>query len=259
VFGAIRIATIRGIPIRLHITVLALFALLIVQAGWKVGILAGLIVFGSLLLHELGHSIVAQRYGIRIAAIVLHLMGGMALMTRPPERPRHEIVIAAAGPIVSFMLGLLLLGAMYVFGIPFEPPTPIPELSIPQLMSAAVMVNLAMGLFNLIPALPMDGGRIFRATLAHYLGTLRATKIAATVARVIGAGFVAAAFFTQSWSLALIGGLLFLLVSNEVRVAEAQEERKRRSEQAERETREEMMDPFGRRYVVITRLVDERN
>lgn len=258
-FGSLRIGTIRGIPIRIHITLLAMFAVLVVKLGWQFGFPAFLILFGSVLLHELGHSIVAQRYGIRIAGIVLHLLGGMALMAKPPEKPRQEIAIAAAGPLVSFVLGLTLFGVALVTGVPLGVnPFNAPPLNAETLLLFGASVNMAMGVFNLIPALPMDGGRIFRATLATWLGGLRATRVAASVARVFGVLFIGWAIYSEQWSFGLVGGLLFIMVGHEVRVAEALEERKRRSEMAERETREEAIDPFGRRYVVITRLADDR-
>jgi Zn-dependent protease len=252
VFGSIRIGTIRGIPIHLHITLLAMVALLVVKYQ-AIGLPAGFILFGSVLLHELGHSLVAQRYGIRIASIVLHLLGGMALMTRPPERPRHEIFIAAAGPAVSFTLGLALWGIGTIFGSDFSALF-TGRLEASTLISFGAYVNLLMGVFNLLPALPMDGGRIFRAALAERLGTLSATRIAAWVSRAFGAVFIAFGLYTGQYSLLIVAAMLFLMVWNEQRVAEAQEAAKQRA--TERETREEFIDAFGRRYVVITRVIE---
>jgi Zn-dependent protease len=255
VFGSIRIATIRGIPIHLHITLLAMFAVLIHQLEGVRGLFAGFILFGSVLLHELGHALVAQRFGIRIASIVLHLLGGMALMTRPPEKPRHEIYIAAAGPAVSFAIGLSLLIVGKFLGIDFTDRSLDGPLAI-AFIKIGAWVNTAMGIFNLLPALPMDGGRIFRASLAAWIGSLSATRIAAWVSRFFGVAFVGFGLFTGQYSLIIIGAMLFLMVWNELRVAEAQEAAKQRA--SERETREEFIDALGRRYVVITRLTEDR-
>ena len=92
-----------GIPIRPSLTVLVPFALLSLQFGaW--GLAAGVLLFGSVLLHELGHALVARRHGVEVTSIHLHLLGGVAVMTDMPREPRHEVEIAAAGPIVSFGL-----------------------------------------------------------------------------------------------------------------------------------------------------------
>jgi Zn-dependent protease len=239
--GSFRIATIRGIPIRIHFTLIAMFALLVGTFGWM-GVPAGILLFGSVLLHELGHSIVAQYHRIPITSITLHLMGGMALMARPPSSAKQEIEIAAAGPLVSLVLGLLFVAGVYIFG---------GDLSVehPSLIAYGALVNLGMFVFNLIPALPMDGGRIFRAALSSKLGVLRATRIAATVTRVFAALFMVVGLYTRAWSLLIIGALLLFMVSHEERVAEAQESMKN-------ETRELFIDPYGRRYIVITRLSD---
>lgn len=253
-FGSIRIATIRGIPIQLHITLLAMVALLVVQFGFALGLAAGFILFGSVLLHELGHALVAQRYGIRIASIVLHLLGGMALMTRPPERPRQEIAIAAAGPIVSFIIGMTLLGVCVVFGWMPANLSFRSTIGVEHLLAFGAAVNLAMATFNLVPALPMDGGRIFRAVLAERMGAFSATKVAAWVSRAFGVVFIATGLFTWQFAPVIIGAMLFLMVANELRVARAHEAEQQRA--SARETREEFIDTFGRRYVVITRTLD---
>jgi Zn-dependent protease len=242
-FSSIRIATIRGIPIRLHVTLLAVFALLLYNFG-LLGIPAGILLFGSVLLHELGHSIVAQRYGIRIASIELHLLGGMAMMTEMPRTPKQEMWIAAAGPLVSFVLGAFFLTLAMIAGgqFVFDAPRPI------DLLAYAALVNLGMGLFNLLPALPMDGGRIFRALLQQRLGRLRATRIAAMVSRGFGVLLIGLGLYLPQLALALIGGLLFLMVRGEERFAEQEALLRGRM------TREEYVDAWGRRWVVVTRL-----
>lgn len=261
-FGSIRIATIRGIPIHLHITLLAMFAVLIVRMGPAVGIPAGFILFGSVLLHELGHALVAQRYHIHIASIVLHLLGGMALMTRPPERPKHELLIAAAGPAVSFALGIVLALVATVAGIDLHPGRLLSgPIDLRDLLGLAALINLTMGIFNLIPALPMDGGRIFRAVLTGWMGAMGATRFAAWVSRIFGVAFIAIGLSLKprAYALVIVGVMLFLMVANELRVTEAQENARLKKEERPdlRETREEFIDAFGRRYVVTTRMIDE--
>jgi Zn-dependent protease len=258
VFGAVRIATIRGIPIRLHITLLAMFFLMMIKWGYAFGLAGGFILFGSVLLHELGHALVAQRYGIRIASIVLHLLGGMALMTRPPEKPRQEVAIAAAGPLVSFLIGGSLFAFGHLVGVHFSEFHFEQPYGFSDLLMFAAYTNLAMGIFNLVPALPMDGGRIFRAALAEWIGSLSATRIAAWVSRAFGVVFIGVGLMAHQFSLVIIGVMLFLMVWNELRVAEAQEAARIRASQLVdlRETREEFIDALGRRYVVVTRMID---
>ena len=217
---SLHIATVRGIPIRLHVTLLLVFLLLVLQFG-ALGVPAGVLLFGSVLLHELGHSVVAQHFGIPIARIDLHLLGGMAMMTGAPRTPKQEMLIAAAGPLVSLGLAVGFGGLAGLLG-----GTPGLELRGPaDLVAYTAVVNLGLALFNLIPALPMDGGRIFRAALASRFGDLRGTRIAATVSRIFGGLFVAAALYTGSLSLGLIGLFLFVLVGHEERLAAARASR----------------------------------
>lgn len=216
-FASLKLATIRGIPIRLHFSLLIVFGLMLFRFG-LMGIPAGILLFGSVLLHELGHSVVAQRYGIRISSINLHLLGGMAMMTEAPRTPKQEMWIAAAGPFVSFLLGALFLTAAVPFGasLDFTQPGAV------DLLAYGAALNMAMGLFNLVPALPMDGGRIFRAALQTRMPRLKATRIAATVSRGFGGLFIFLGLLWGQLSLSLIGLLLFFMVKGEERAAEAQ-------------------------------------
>jgi Zn-dependent protease len=278
---SIRVATVRGIPIRLHITLLATFALLIATLGPVFGIVAGVLLFGSVLLHELGHSVVAQRFGIRIASIDLHLLGGMALMTRPPRSATEEVKIAVAGPVVSLLLSAFFFSMTPVLHAPLRAAFAGPITGAALLSTLPGYLNLMMCFFNMIPALPMDGGRIFRAVLSARVGPLRATRIAARVSRIFAIAFVVVGVIKQAWSLCILAPLLFLMVGNEERIAEAQEALRERAESPHPyafepyaplarargdgpvidqngkivgETREEFIDRYGRRYVVITRL-----
>lgn len=211
-----RLGSVRGIPIYLHLTagIVALFFVL--QLGlW--GLPAAVLLFGSVLLHELGHAVVAQRYGIAIPRIDLHLLGGTASMASPPRTPREEILVAAAGPAVSFALAAAfgVLSVLFGFGLVGR------GFGFVDLLGYGAILNLVLGVFNLVPALPMDGGRIFRAALSPRFGPVRSTEIAATVSRVFGGLFVAAALFWGAFSLGLIGLLLFFLAGQEERSARA--------------------------------------
>lgn len=216
--GSIKIAVVRGIPIRVHFTLLIAFVLLTLQLGW-LGVPAGLLLFGSVLAHELGHSVVAQRYGIGISGIELHLLGGTALMRAQAANPSQEIRIALAGPAVSLAIGAsaslvaLLLGVQPSFA----------QFGLIDLLPYVAGVNLAMAVFNMIPALPMDGGRVLRAVLAKKYAPLTATRFAARLSRVFAGLFVVGGLFWGAFTLPLIGVMLFMLSKQEERAAELRE------------------------------------
>jgi Zn-dependent protease/CBS domain-containing protein len=139
---------------------------------------AALLLFGSVLLHEIGHSLVARRYRIPISQITLFVFGGVAQMRREPPGPRAEFLIAVAGPIVSFLLGGLLIG------LTASAPMGQGLVALGVLLGS---VNIQLGLFNLIPGFPLDGGRVLRAGLWAWSGDFnRATKQAALAGQGFG-------------------------------------------------------------------------
>jgi Zn-dependent protease len=178
--GSIEIGRAFGIPVRIHATFLLLVALLYLfvdGALATLGLLA--LVFGCVLLHELGHSLVARGFGLRVADITLWPLGGMARMSEIPENARIEALIAIAGPAVNFALAGLALVAL-VLGAAFGlEPAALPE----RLAWFFLTVNLIQGGFNLVPAFPMDGGRLLRAFLARKRDWLAATELAVRVGR----------------------------------------------------------------------------
>ena len=254
-FGGVRIGSVRGIPIRLHLTLIVVVALLIREYGWM-SVPAGILLLGSVFLHELGHAVVAQRYGIPIASIDLHLLGGMALMTRAPPSPKKALWIAAAGPLVSLVLGIGFKLAAWLAGVPPDA-LPIDKTPVGMLVFGAA-INLLMGIFNLIPALPMDGGRILQALLWPWLGRYRATVVAVWVARAVFALMLVYAPYVrgpQAWMFAVLAVFLLLMTQLELRTARALEaQRLASAADPARQTREEFHDPHGRRYVVVTRI-----
>ncbi|MEE8608116.1 MAG: site-2 protease family protein, partial [Nitrospiraceae bacterium] len=148
---------------------------------WGMGGVASVLLFVSVLLHELGHSYVAQRYHVPIAQITLFIFGGMAQMNREPPGPRAEFLIAIAGPIVSFVLGVVLLALVSLAG---------PAPSHQGLVSLGLLlgsINVQLGLFNLIPGFPLDGGRMLRAGLWAWSGDFnRATQQASLAGQGFG-------------------------------------------------------------------------
>jgi Zn-dependent protease len=196
---------IGGIPIRLRWSFLFLLGFVFLTAGGLGGLVAVVVAFASIVLHELGHATVAQRLGVRIAGIDLHFLGGAAQMIDPPRTPRDEIAISIAGPAVSLALAGIGLGLGAALAMPF--------------LAMVGWINLVLGLFNLIPALPMDGGRILRAAMVPRLGYLRATETAVVVSRVFVGLFAIAGIAAGSLQLVLLAGLLWMMGSAERRAA----------------------------------------
>lgn len=208
-----------GIPIYVHASWFVVFFLvssslatgylpemlpgLSVPRYWGMGGIAALLLFLSVLLHELGHSYVALRYKIPIKQITLFIFGGMAHMGKEPPSPRAEFLIAMAGPLVSFILGAVCLsGAMAVDALPMRSTLQGPVV----LGSLLGMVNVQLGLFNLIPGFPLDGGRVLRAGLwALNKDFHRATSQASLAGIGFGVvlGLIGAALMVGTWSGAL--------------------------------------------------------
>ncbi|MEW5914792.1 MAG: site-2 protease family protein [Gemmatimonadota bacterium] len=198
-----RIGRIAGIDIDLHAT----FALLILYVGIAeyqrsrslasvlLAIAFILVVFASVVAHEFGHALTARRYGVQTRGITLLPIGGVARLDRLPSQPQQELVIAAAGPAVSAAIALGLYVILRLTGAAVTP-TEI-DLTGSTFVARVMWVNAVLLLFNLLPAFPMDGGRILRAALAIKLGAVRATRIAATIGRGFAALFGIVGFFTN--------------------------------------------------------------
>ena len=159
-------------------------------AGTGLAVVLGLLflvgVFGSVLLHELGHALAAQRSGIRTRGITLLPIGGLAQLEGEPRTPKQELVIALAGPAVNFVLAAALFVVISIAGLPSW-----------GLLSSLLVANLSLGLFNLIPAFPMDGGRALRALVATRVGGPRATEIAVQIGKVAAIAFGIVGLFTN--------------------------------------------------------------
>jgi Zn-dependent protease len=180
--ASIPFGSVMGIRVRVHVLLLVLLLVVVLLTGNERGAwialatIAGL--FGIVLLHELGHCLVAQRHGIRVVDITLWPLGGMARMSAIPESPGIEARVAIAGPAVNFALFALALPVALLDGRMLALPAALSEL-----LRWFLAANLVMGLFNLLPAFPMDGGRILRAYLARRGDWLLATERAVRVSR----------------------------------------------------------------------------
>ena len=190
-----------GIRLAVHFSFLLLLAYVAwqgwMEAGWagvvwSVALIA--LLFTCVVLHELGHSLTARRFGIGVPRILLLPIGGMAEFDSIPREPRKELLITLAGPAVNFAIVL----AMWPFvSMPASWADGELPLTFAGLGWELLLVNLVMGCFNLLPVFPMDGGRILRALLATRLTYLRATYWAATIGKVLAviAGLIAALVF----------------------------------------------------------------
>lgn len=211
--SALRIATVAGIPIRLHFTFL-LFLLWVGLAGphraGGLSVAYVLALFLCVVLHELGHSIVAQRYGIPVLDITLYPIGGVARIEKRPTA-RQELAIAVAGPVVNVVIALLLIAALAAIKAP--PMLALlqsPVQTLPVFLAKVLLANVWLVLFNLIPAFPMDGGRVLRAILALNLPPARATGIAASIGQSIAIAAGIWAIFSGQWFLMFIALFIYL-------------------------------------------------
>lgn len=180
------IGTVRGTVIRIHVTfflLLAWIGAMHAREGGLAEAVSGMVfvclVFGCVVLHELGHAAAARRYGIATPDITLLPIGGLARLERIPEEPWREIAIALAGPAVNLVICLLL--AAILGGVPSPQEGLMVEDARSDILARLFWVNAFLLLFNLIPAFPMDGGRVLRAVLAFRMTHRDATRAAATV------------------------------------------------------------------------------
>lgn len=182
-----KIGTFAGIDVFIHATFLLIIGWVGFSywqqtrtlAGTLEGILFTLILFLCVVLHEFGHSLTARRYDIKTRDITLYPIGGVARLERMPDQPIQELWVALAGPAVNVVIAALLFGWLVISGTL----APLANLSLTSgpFVERLLLVNVSLVLFNMIPAFPMDGGRVLRALLALRLEYTRATQIAATV------------------------------------------------------------------------------
>lgn len=197
--GSIRLGTIRGIPLFVSPLWLIVFVLFLWtfsasyyperyqgwtgQAYFAAGLLTTLLFFASVVVHEVGHATIAARVGIRTRRITLLPIGGLAEIERDAERPSHEFAIAIAGPITSLLMGGLFLGLYFLLH-----PINVPLGGITAYIG---WTNIGLGLFNLVPGYPMDGGRVLRAIVWGATRSYsRGTRVAAQVGSVVAYGFI---------------------------------------------------------------------
>ncbi len=213
-----KIASVWGIPIELHLTFILLMAAVAVLSypGFYLFVLV-LFLFVFVVLHELAHTFVARHYRIGVRKIVLYPIGGVSEIEEVPESPSVEWRLAAAGPLTSLLIGVILFALSQVIVIA-APPTSIGA----SLTTAGSFIldlaglNLLLGGFNLLPAFPMDGGRVFRALLAERLKFTDATRYASYLGRLFGIGMVVFGLvFPNYFLLILVGFFVYIGATEE--------------------------------------------
>ena len=198
-----RFARVAGIELKVHLSFLLVVVLGAMQWGTGFGLRGALfgvaltlLTFASVTLHELGHSLVALRFGVPVKDITLYPIGGVAQLTRRPERPLHELLIALAGPAVNVVLavGIGLFG-IWLYGLDaMADSVRYARSDVPTattLVSMLAVSNALLAAFNMIPALPMDGGRVLRSALAPHLGSEKSTLLSVWVSRVLSVALFA--------------------------------------------------------------------
>ncbi|MFL6568387.1 MAG: M50 family metallopeptidase [Chthoniobacterales bacterium] len=218
---SIPIFRVSGIQVRIHVTFLLLLIWLGAEYYARSGSAAAaahvffiLLLFGCVLLHEFGHAIAAKSFGIRTPDITLLPIGGVARMERMPEKPMQELIVALAGPAVNVVIALALF---LVSGLERNP---IAAVESPSLMQQLLAVNIMLVLFNLVPAFPMDGGRVLRALLATRLNYARATQIAASVGRACAFIFGLVGLMNGNFIWVFIALFIYIGASQEAAVAQ---------------------------------------
>ena len=215
---SLRIARIAGTDVKVHVTFLLLLGYFMVQGGPPAALLL-LAIFACVLLHEFGHVLMARRFGIRTPDVILLPIGGLARLERMPEEPRQEFLIALAGPLVTLVIAAVIyLWLSLTSGAP--PLFPGMDARVPGLASELYRINVWLLLFNLIPAFPMDGGRVLRSLLATRIGLARATRIAASIGQMIAFAIGFFAISQNAILLVLIAFFIFVGASGEAAAVE---------------------------------------
>src|SRR5919199_1850 len=231
--GAFKIGRFSGIDVRVHwtfILLLAFFAFIGYQAsgsplGALIATLTIVALFLCVLLHEFGHSLVAQSLGLEIHSITLLPIGGVSNLESLPEKPSDEVKITLAGPLVNVVLAPIFFGVGLLLGAEPRMPTDLftGVGSVGQFFFYLGYLNVVLALFNLIPAFPLDGGRVLRGVLATRLGALRATEIASRVGQLFAFAFFFIGLLGGNFLLALIAVFIFFGANGEAQMVRQRE------------------------------------
>ncbi|MCA9138180.1 MAG: site-2 protease family protein [Planctomycetales bacterium] len=195
--GSFKLGRIAGIDVKIHWTFFLLLAWVAGSALFNqasssaalVNVLLVICVFACVLAHEFGHALTARHFGIPTDDITLLPIGGIASLREIPEKPMEELVVAIAGPLVNVVIAFVLVVALFFTNRSFVPTALLDSTSTIGFFQSLTAINIALVVFNLVPAFPMDGGRMLRAILAMRMSRVQATDIAASVGQFLAIGF----------------------------------------------------------------------
>ena len=220
-----RLIRIAGTDVKVHLTFLLLVGWWALggyqEGGWPGALRATVLLlslFTCVLLHEFGHIAMARRFGVRTPDVILLPIGGVARLERMPDKPREELLIALAGPLVTLILALGFWGWLAISGQGL--PTDTAHLEHASLPASLLVMNVILLTFNLIPAFPMDGGRVLRAVLASRMGFAKATRIAASIGQGLAIPAGIYGLFYGEPLLVLIALFVFLGAAGEASAVE---------------------------------------
>lgn len=219
---------VAGIELKVHLSFLLVLLLGASQwgsfgvSGAVFGAVLTVLTFGSVLLHELGHSLVARAFDIPVKDITLYPIGGVARLGARPKTPGQEFLIALAGPAVNVLL-VFVIGALggWLFGFDTVwkalEQARAEDPSVVTLVALLISSNAVLALFNMVPALPMDGGRVLRAVLSAVMNPAKATRVSAWIARVLSLGLFVAGVLLRNPLLSVVAVFVFIGAGQEVR------------------------------------------
>lgn len=224
--GSWNLGKFAGIEVRIHWTFLLLplyiyFSSLVAGSGAvaaSVAVLLILAIFGCVVLHEYGHALTARLFGIPTKDITLLPIGGVARLERMPRSPLQELAIAVAGPAVNVVIAFALFA-----GLAFPGVVSLLPVAVVSFLSKLAWVNVALMVFNMLPAFPMDGGRVLRAGLALFMPYATATRAAARVGQIAAVGFAVLGLVSGNLMLVLLAAFVFLAARGEAMMVDRQQ------------------------------------
>ena len=203
-----KIFEFKGIPVKIHFSFWFLFVFLLASPLFEGDVdkvlfivSVGIGLFASVIMHEFGHALMARKFNIKTQSITLYPFGGIALLTSEPKTSKSELYIALAGPATNIILCCALFPLIHLFEV--------------QFLGHLFIINMVMGIFNLVPAFPMDGGRVLRAVLALKVSRRKATLWSLVMSRIFALLFIIGGGIFGYWDLVLIGCVVFFLATVE--------------------------------------------
>ncbi len=223
------IGTFAKIPVKIHWTFLLILIYVATTAAsqgsdWSaivIEICFVLAMFLCVILHEFGHALTAKRFGVTTEDIILLPIGGVARLRNLPEKPMQELIIAIMGPMVNVIIAIIVFSFLLTtFGVSYFNIETLENLNFTNwsgFLPLLMISNIMLVLFNMIPAFPMDGGRVLRALLAMGLGKLKATKIASIIGQIICVILIISGIYFEAYTLSIIGVFIFISATQEYR------------------------------------------